>query len=355
MATSRSFAYNPSTTPPTGATQFGNIAVEDVGFNQGGGIRWFNGPDEDTGYVICHESGNRTVGSQSEVISGTAIGFWRTSTKSDIEFLNLVSVTTGQSFLTASVAKDWLHANGYWSSWVSSGPTLLVNLDASNNSSYGGSGNTWYDLISNNDGTLNAGSGTITYGTTNGGEFTLSGATNTRIEFTDNSDISLSATSTKAYVIWINASRVGFVSFSDTIMSKQSGNPAGDGFWVGINSSNQLVGRVTSDGGSTNKYISGIGDTISTGTWYMISLIVKVSSDSDTFKMFINTTEVGSTSGGGSSVNDTNDLYLGNYHTGLQNARSFQGKIGEFYVHEGDFTSSDVSTLFDNTKTRFGY
>ena len=86
----------------------------------------------------------------------------------------------------------------------------------------------------------------------------------------------------------------------------------------------------------------------------MATLSVKVSSDSNTFKLYINATEVGSTNGGGTSVNDTNDLYLGNYHSGLQNAQPFEGMIGEFYVYEGDFTVSDVTTLFDNTKTRFG-
>jgi hypothetical protein len=40
---------------------------------------------------------------------------------------------------------------------------------------------------------------------------------------------------------------------------------------------------------------------------------------------------------------------------GVINLISFDGKIAEFYVHEGDFTAADVATLFDATKTRFGY
>jgi hypothetical protein len=352
MSTARPFAYNTGSTI-TGTEQIGNLAIGTPtdGFGSTG-ISWYNGPDEDLGYVITHE----TPGGQPAADGGTAyLGFWRSDTLNDSSFISLSETVAQQSFASASDAKTWLNNNGYWTSWVSSGPTLLADLDASDGTSYPGTGTIWYDLQGSNDGTLNNGSGTITFGSTDGGEFTLNGGTNTRIEFTDNSDISLSTATTKTYIVWINASRVGFVSFSDTIMSKQSGNPAGDGFWVGINSSNQLVGRVTSDGGSTNKYISGIGATISTGTWYMISLVVKVSADPDTFKMFINTTEVGSTNGGGSSVNDTNNLYLGNYHSGLQSARSFQGKIGEFYVYEGDFTSSDVTTVFNTTKSRFGY
>lgn len=233
--------------------------------------------------------------------------------------------------------------------------TLLSKLDAANSSSYGGSGTTWSDLVGSNDATLEAGSGSLTYNTTNNGLFDLNGGTGTRISISDANDISLSTTTTKAYSIWLNADAVGFMSFSRTILSKQTGNPAGDGFWIGINSNNQLVGRITSDSGSTTKTISGTGATISTGTWYLITLIAKVSSSSDTFKLFINSTQVGSTSGGGSNISDEQDLYLGNYHSGLQGAMGFDGKIAQLYVHSGDFTSTEVSSLFDNTKSNFGY
>jgi len=240
--------------------------------------------------------------------------------------------------------------------------TLLIKYDASDASSYGGTGTTWTDISGypkvlggpSTDATLEAGSGTLTYSDSNPDYFDLNGGTNTRISVLDSSINSLSTSTSKAYSAWINADAVGFSSFSRTIFSKQSGNPAGDGFWLGINSANQLVGRVTSDTGSTNKTIAGIGATISTGTWYLVTLLTQVSSTADTFKLFINSTEVGSTSGGGSSVNDTNDLYIGNYHAGLQGAMGFDGKISQVYVHSG-FTASDVTTLFDNTKSAFGY
>jgi hypothetical protein len=134
------------------------------------------------------------------------------------------------------------------------------------------------------------------------------------------------------------------------------GSSTTDGFFMAINSSNQLTARVVSDNGTVNRSIAGIGATVSIGTWYMATLVVKVSSDADTFKLYLNTTEVGSTNGGGSSLSsDTNDLLLGNLGSGVQNARSFNGMIGAFYVYEGDFDASEVQTLFDNTKTRYGY
>jgi len=232
--------------------------------------------------------------------------------------------------------------------------TLLAKLDASVTSSYAST--TWSDLVGSNDATVVPGSGQISYDTNASIKaFELDGSSGQRLEISDSDDISLSTSTTKAYSLWFNTDAVGFMSFSRTLMAKQSGNPVGDGFWMGINSSNQLVARVTSDGGSTNKTISGTGATISTGTWYMATMIAKVSSTSNTFKLFINSTEVGSTSGGGSAITDSNDLYLGGIQTSMQNVQQYDGKISNFYVHSGDFGSSDVTTLFDNTKTYYGY
>lgn len=118
MANSRAFAYNPSLTPPPGATQFGHICVESTGFQyQTGGLEWFNGPDENLGYIICHESPPKTAGSNSIIISGTTVGFWRSATKTELSFLDMVSFTTGQVFATGSDARSWLHNNGYFTSY----------------------------------------------------------------------------------------------------------------------------------------------------------------------------------------------------------------------------------------------
>lgn len=72
MASSRHFAYNSSIVTPTGATQFGNVCVATTGWTLNtGGLKWWNGPDEDTGYIICHVENNlKTAASFSEIISG---------------------------------------------------------------------------------------------------------------------------------------------------------------------------------------------------------------------------------------------------------------------------------------------
>ena len=357
MATSRPFAYNTGSTI-SGTEQVGNLAIgtPTSGFGSTG-LKWWNGPDEDLGYVIAHQTPSGQPGADGDT---AYLGFFRSQALTESSFISLSDTISSQSFASGNDAKTWLNSNGYWTSWVNSGPTLLADLNASDPSSYSGVGSTWYDLTSNNnDGTLSAGSGTLTFGTAFGGEFDLNGGNGTRISFVNNSDTQLSTTTTKAYSVWFKADAVGFSSFSRIVMCKLQGlggSATSDGFLVGINSSNQLIAKVASNNGSVSRSIAGIGATVSTGTWYMATLVVKVSPDPDTFKLYLNTTEVGSTNGGGSSLSsDNRSLLVGNYDSGVQNAQAFDGMIGNVYIYEGDFTSSEVQMLFDLTKTRFGY
>jgi hypothetical protein len=121
MATSRPFAYNTGSTI-TGTEQVGSIAI---GYPTSGftstGLRWWNGPDEDLGYVIAHTVPS---GTQPNPVGVPAyIGFWRTPSKTDNNFISLsqyVSSFTGtpQTFASASAAKTWLNSAGYWTSWT---------------------------------------------------------------------------------------------------------------------------------------------------------------------------------------------------------------------------------------------
>ena len=56
MSTTRPFAYNPSLTPIGGTTQVGNLAIGYGPLDYStmpGGVEWWNGPDEDLGYVVA--------------------------------------------------------------------------------------------------------------------------------------------------------------------------------------------------------------------------------------------------------------------------------------------------------------
>ncbi len=161
MSTSRPFSYYNGYTP-LNTGKYGNILVGLTGTNlTDGGLSWFNGPDEDLGYVIAHDGGtNRTYGNNTGIISGTSVSFWRSSDKTDNSFLN-IAANVGQTFSSASNAKTWLESNGHWTSYLSvfltgvfidsASTTLLIESN--------GSGWAWG---SNSGGTLGA---NITFGT----------------------------------------------------------------------------------------------------------------------------------------------------------------------------------------------
>ena len=122
MPTARPFARNTGAAI-AGTTQIGNLAVgtPTAGF-AATGLPWWNGPDEDPGYVIATEV---PANNQPTPVPATtaSVGFWRSSALTDASFIDLaqyVSRIAGspQTFATASAAVTWLTTNGYWTSYV---------------------------------------------------------------------------------------------------------------------------------------------------------------------------------------------------------------------------------------------
>ena len=144
MATTRSFAYN-SGAPIPGTTQVGSIAAGNQPISYDNGLGWWNGPDENLGYVICYAqtTGSRTAGDGTFNVYAPTIGFWRTPDLTDESFLATCNLLFGQGFVEPLAAKDWLTSNGYWTSYT----TPVLYLDAGDLSSYPGTGTVWTDLV----------------------------------------------------------------------------------------------------------------------------------------------------------------------------------------------------------------
>ena len=117
MPTSRPFAYN------TGATISGTVKIGDLsvgtptlGF-ESTGLQWWNGPDEDLGYVIAQSVSSNT---QPTPVSGVtaSVGFFRSTGLTESSYINLAQIISqNQTFTTGNNAYLWLSGNGYWSSW----------------------------------------------------------------------------------------------------------------------------------------------------------------------------------------------------------------------------------------------
>ena len=118
MSTSRPFAYNTGSTI-TGTIKIGNLAIgtPTAGFSATG-LRWWNGPDEDLGYVIAQSV---PEGNQPTPFTGITayVGFFRSSTLNESSFIEIAQrVSTNQTFVSGNAAYQWLTTNNYWTSWV---------------------------------------------------------------------------------------------------------------------------------------------------------------------------------------------------------------------------------------------
>lgn len=123
MPTARPFAYNTGS-QITGTTQVGNLAV---GYPTSGfaatGLQWWNGPDEELGYVIAVPVPG---GGQPNPLGVSAnIGFYRSSGLTDQAFISIVNGSFNQNLSTTSACSSYLTSNGYWTSYSeSSGVTF---------------------------------------------------------------------------------------------------------------------------------------------------------------------------------------------------------------------------------------
>jgi len=125
MSTSRPFAYNVGP-PIDGTIQVGNLAVgtPTAGFTNN--PQFWNGPDEDLGYVIAYPVSGGTHPTPIEGVFAS-VGFLGTknmvSPFNESTFYELVNSSFNQSFTGGSEASEWLTNAGYWNSYSEITPT----------------------------------------------------------------------------------------------------------------------------------------------------------------------------------------------------------------------------------------
>ena len=126
MATARPFAYNTGSTI-LGTTQIGSLAVGTPTSGFTGNPKWWNGPDEDLGYVICRPNTNGNQPNPDNVPA--YIRFSRSILKTDQSFINLVNSVFNQTFTTTTECTSYLTTNGYWTSFVGGGGFVPGDFD----------------------------------------------------------------------------------------------------------------------------------------------------------------------------------------------------------------------------------
>lgn len=234
---------------------------------------------------------------------------------------------------------------------VSSIPTsgLLVNLDASNASSYGGSGTTWTTLTGNGyNGILTNGP---TYTATSPSYFTLDG-TDDYINIADAAALRPGVGGTNAVTAIIWAYITSYAAF-DGIISKQYGAGSYDGFSLTFQTNNRLTLNMNG-GGVNGNYTSASNNVFSLNTWTMFTCIPRFGGGATyPSKAYVNSTEVISVSNAESSIPvNTAPIRLA---SGIQEGSPYPAcRIGSFYYYNRALTAAEISTIYNNTKTRFG-
>lgn len=114
MATSRPFSFNTGSSI-AGTQQLGQLAIgtPTAGFSETG-LKWWNGPDEDLGYVIAMPNPSGQMGADGTI---AYLGFWRSDAKTEASFLQLAPLILGQTFPSGDQFKTMLNNIGLWTSW----------------------------------------------------------------------------------------------------------------------------------------------------------------------------------------------------------------------------------------------
>jgi hypothetical protein len=339
MSTARPFSYNTGPLVP-GTEQFGTLVVG-IGNHRYdenyGGLQWWNGPDEELGYVIG--TSVPTQDQPSPIGNVGNVQFWRTETLSDSEFLQLSNLILGQNLLTPQLAKQELNDNGYWTNWPGTLPTgMVLYLDAGVASSYSGSGSIWYDLSGyENNGTLSGAS----YNSIDGGTMVFDGI-NDSITFSNPVEIPIG---NEPYTIsvWFNSEEM----------------PSIRGFigWGAFGNVNQVnAWRLQTFAGGNTGFVHywwgndlSFQTPLSANTWY--NAVAAYSNGSR--KIYLNNVLVAEDFPTGHNVPYSTNLRVGVTYDGFN--EWFDGKIAQVVIYKRQATDSEIQAIWNSGKDRFGY
>jgi hypothetical protein len=254
----------------------------------------------------------------------------------------LGKISTGQVYNRALTPQEVIQ--NYESQRVNFGTTgittngLVLNLDAANTASYGGSGTVWGDISGNEfDGTLINGptygnSGTTSNISLDGVDDFISGSTLTNL---------LNGSTTLTLIIWVyptnlnntNAGGSGYKTLVDTPGRNLS-------LWLGTNGQGQFYGI----GSNTGSYLSNFN--WENNKWQMVTIIVNSSNG----QIIKNNYDVSQTVGRGNTF--TQQVTFGNNPS--SGGSNLEGRYGNILLYNRALSSAEVSQNYNATKGRFG-
>ena len=223
-----------------------------------------------------------------------------------------------------------------YSSYASSGgggsgfitSNLVLHLDASNSSSYPGSGTTWTDLTGNgNDGTLING---VTYVSSDGGYLNFDGA-NDRVDFASYVQPAQTSSTSFTWFIWVYPFSSGT---DDVIMGNRV--ISGSNVWT------KLTPRRFE--WKYPNHLDGTGTSVTPNQWQNICITKNGSS----FTYYKNGSSIDTMTSTASK--NANPFHIGGDPTYGENA---QARISIVAVYDAALTASQVLQNYDATKSNY--
>jgi hypothetical protein len=324
MSTTRPFAYNPGSSI-SGTIQVGDLAV---GYPTSGytGTEWWNGPDEELGYVIAQPVPDDSQPTPIPGVTGS-VGFFRTNGFDDNEFIDITNILLNSNYNNAPDASTGLTTNGYWNSY-STLTSPVLSLDAAD---YSGSG-PWIDSIGGKSFTL---TNSPTWSSSNGGYFNfVSSSSQYAI-----CNTSLPSMSTWTVGVWHYYT--GTETGSAPCIVTETFIGGSINYSLGKNLAPFSVGFFNGSWRITDGY------SLTPNNWYYIVGTY----DGSTIKLYVNNTLVDSTnytgtptsSGAGIRLMERWDLsdYWG-------------GRLAIVDIFDTALDQTEITTIWNSTKTRFG-
>jgi hypothetical protein len=212
---------------------------------------------------------------------------------------------------------------------------LVLSLDAADKNSYPGSGTTWRDLASTNNGTLTNGP---TFSSANSGNIVFDGIDD-YIVITHNSIFNI--TTAISFNFWFKSTR----TVDSYISSKRE-----DSFYIGIGPTGQTANKMSLFlNGTTGGWLQSISD-VSTGNWTNTSLTW----DGTTSRIYLNGILDNSGSRPGTLATGTSDITLATRLNAFNNiVGTLLGNLASFSIYNRSLSDSEVLQNYNAQKSRF--
>jgi len=220
---------------------------------------------------------------------------------------------------------------------------LILYLDAGNSSSYPGTGTTWTDLSGEtNNGTL---VNSPAY-TSNPGYFTFALANNNYVSTSG----TISSLTEATFLAWVYSTQTQ-PDYTNVLMSR-NGMGSATNYATGMNfptGGNNSVGYHWNDNGGTYGWDSGLG--VPNNAWSMMAVTVSPTQA---------IAYLGKSSGITTATNTNSHSVTSNLNffvsrdTGGGGTRNFNGRIAQVLIYNRALTGTEITTNFDNTKSKYG-